>query len=259
MKATKAKKKVLLTDTQAIDLLLAKMDLQFAFADEVQDKVNKNHNKKNSEPYTQSIPVLSSLNKLSSEKRISFMTLGSHNKKMLWRLRQFTQNKNNQFDPSLLSLINAKISVKNNKVDAWSYLSDNDEIKLNINPSWLITEYVPEMFFLKSFIPLYIEQLNKLAKTKYLINTDELIKTFLKDAKLAQWKEKITLNEKNKNIIREYTGEFNNINEALINIISIGIISKWKNKNETLIERAAIKLFEHVEGLFVLELYHDVL
>ena len=259
MKANRAKSKVKLSDTQQIDLLLKKIDLHSEFADEVQSKIKDDSSPKNNDDYIQKIPLLKSLSTLSNNKKVSFESFGSRNKEMIWRLRQFIQNKNNQFNPTLLSLINTRISIKNNRIDQWSYRNINDEIKLNINPSLLVTGYVPEMFLLKSFIPLYIEQLSKITKTKYLINTNELLKMFLQDAKLVQWKEDVSLTKYNINIIKEFIGNFNTLDEALMKILFNGVICKWKNKNKTFIDKASIKLLEHVERLFVHELYNYVL
>ena len=71
MKPNKAKSKIKITDTQAIDILLAKIDKEVQYAESLSKETNKTASPTEDIILDMQIPVLTIILKLSQEKRIA--------------------------------------------------------------------------------------------------------------------------------------------------------------------------------------------
>lgn len=127
MKASRAKKKPLITDTQAINILLAKIDDEFEFVNIIaNDKERALTSIPENNEYIHSNPLW--------RNGITFETKGSRNKEILNRIREFTKNKNGQLNEKLLSLIKVRVKSKNNLIDDVS-VNGHGCITLNLRPA----------------------------------------------------------------------------------------------------------------------------
>lgn len=256
MKANKAKAKINISDTQAIDMLLAKIDKEVEYAERLSRETDVAQIPSKNVSLSKEVPVFINLSNLSKDKRIVFKTKGSRNKQMLRRFREIIQNKNKQFNPSLLSLIDLNINSIANRTDPTIQKNIDGSLTLNINDSLLQTTNVPERIFLNGFIPLYIKQLLDLIGDYKCIDFNKHIEKFMIDAKLIRWRKEFMFDESDKDTLEKFMGPFNKIEDIWFRILSIGVLSLYRIKEDTLIEKASVLLLKHVETILVVELYN---
>lgn len=255
MNPKKSKKKISLTDTQAIDMLLNRIDNEVSYVENLSKDILKD-----SKPEADKVikteydlDVLNKWSNLSQGNRIVFQTKGSWDKHTLLILRNFVMNSNNQFNSSLLPLINLKVIAIKNKKDELISIDDEGNIILNINMSFVKADLVVILVFLNKFIEVYLRQLSKISKYNVLNKPKQLIKTFIKEAKLSKWKQEV-----NEDTLDEFMGFYYlEPQQQLIKIIILGVISKYNNKTDSPIEKAAIRCLDRVESQFIVEIYNN--
>ena len=119
--------------------------------------------------------------------------------------------------------------------------------------SFVKADLVVILVFLNKFIEVYLRQLSKISKYNVLNKPKQLIKTFIKEAKLSKWKQEV-----NEDTLDEFMGFYYlEPQQQLIKIIILGVISKYNNKTDSPIEKAAIRCLDRVESQFIVEIYNN--
>lgn len=205
------------------------------------------------------VPLLSKWKSLARDKNIRYVSKGSKTKEVLKIIRNFMMNKELHFNKSLLSLIDLRVKSKNNLTDPLIYSSDINEITVNIDSSFTNSPHSIEWIFSFEFMKKYIKQLNDISGLNIFEDAVNLIRKFVYDAKLYKWGREFTWDEEARSVLCEFFGYSENDKNWLVRIITLGMMSKYKNSRKTPIEIASIKLLDHIEAKYLISIYENVI